>query len=77
MILKIKYFGLIEEITACNEEDFEFFKETILELKEALCKKYPKLENTSFKIAQNNEIVSVNDKITEKEIVLLPPFAGG
>ncbi len=77
MILKIKYFGLIEEITACNEEDFVFFKETILELKEILFQKYPKLENTSFKIAQNNEIANVNDKITGTEIVLLPPFAGG
>lgn len=77
MILNIKYYGLITEITNCNEEQLNFDKSTFLELKEYLLTKYPALETTSFQIAADNTMVNDNDKITSSNLAIMPPFAGG
>jgi len=77
MIVTIKYFGLIAEITKCSEEQMEFSGKTVLELKEQLFQKYPILKHKNFQIAQNNELVENETEITGIEIALLPPFAGG
>jgi len=77
MKLKIKYFGLLAEVTQCTEEEFEFSGSNISELREALCQKYEALKGKDFQIAQNNELVENKTEITGFEIALLPPFAGG
>ena len=77
MQLNIKYFGLIAELTKCNEETLEFSKMTIAELIEALFAKYPELENKDFQVAQNQEIVSKEAAVSGEELALLPPFSGG
>ena len=45
MQLNIKYFGLIAEVTSCNEESLETNSNTISELREELYNKYPVLIN--------------------------------
>ena len=77
MQLNIKYFGLIAEITRCNEETLEFSEATIADLIEVLINKYPGLNTKDFQIAQNKEIVSSNTKVSSEEIAILPPFSGG
>ena len=77
MHIKIKYFGQIAEVTKCDEEIISISKNLVSELIAYLYIKYPELKNKSFKIAQNQELVSENIKLTGKEIALLPPFAGG
>ena len=77
MNLKIKYFGLLAEITHCQEESIEFSGSTILELRENLYQKYPDLKNKNFQVAQDQVLVENQSLVTEKEIALLPPFAGG
>jgi len=77
MKIKIKYFGMLTDITSCEEEIIDFSGVFISELLEVLFIKYPKLKEKKFQVAQNNELVPVNTKITSKEIVLLPPFSGG
>lgn len=77
MKLTIKYFGLIAEVTHCNEEQFEIIGETVSAIKAVLFQKYPNLKQKNFQIVQNNELVNDNTKITGAEIALLPPFAGG
>ena len=77
MILKIKYFGLLAEITKCNEEPLDFSDKTIGELLKVLNEKYPNLKNKDFEVAHNNEIVSKETTVSEAEIALLPPFSGG
>jgi molybdopterin synthase sulfur carrier subunit len=77
MQLNIKYFGLIAEITRCNEETLEFSNATIAQLKEVLVDRYPELNTKDFQIAQNKEIVSSNTIVSGEEIALLPPFSGG
>ena len=77
MNIHIKYFGQIAEVTKQDEESVECSVESISELIESLEAKYPDLKNKDFKIAQNQELVSADTKITGAEIALLPPFAGG
>ncbi|ALJ04312.1 hypothetical protein APS56_03775 [Pseudalgibacter alginicilyticus] len=77
MHIKIKYFGQIAEITQLEEETLEFSKSLISELLEVLYSKYNSLKNIDFKIAQNQELVSIETELTGNEIALLPPFSGG
>ena len=77
MRLNIKYFGVIAEITKCNEEVLEFTKSSINDLLELLFEKYPEVKLKDFQIAMNNQIVSRHSIIKEPEIALLPPFSGG
>jgi len=77
MNLKIKYFGLLAEISGCPEEELEFSKTSVSELMETLFEKYPLLKEKDFQVAQNHEITSREMHITENEIALLPPFSGG
>lgn len=77
MQLQIKYFGILAEITNCDEEAIEFSKSSVSDLLEDLYTKYPLLKENDFKVAQNHEIVSSNSKLTGPEIALLPPFSGG
>lgn len=77
MQLNIKYFGLIAEITKCDEETLEFTKSTISDLKKILFGKYPELKNKDFQVAQNQEIVANDTIVSGEELALLPPFSGG
>ncbi len=77
MNISIKYFGQLAEVTQKEEESFEFSKHSVSDLVESIFVKYPDLKNKDFKVAQNNELVSADAKITGAEIALLPPFAGG
>ncbi len=77
MEIGIKYFGLLAEVTQCHEEKISFSGTTVSELKEQLFQKYEALKNKDFQVAQNNELITNETKITGLEIALLPPFAGG
>lgn len=77
MLITIKYFGQIAEVTGLEEESLEFSGSLISELLELLYSKYESLKNKEFQIAQNQEITSLETKLTGQEIALLPPFAGG
>jgi len=77
MQLNIKYFGLLAEVTKCNEEHIEFSKTSVSELLEYLFEKYPELKDKDFQMAQNNNIVQKNAEFLETELALLPPFSGG
>ena len=77
MNLTVKYFGLLAEVTECNEEQMDFSGATVKELLENLISKYPDLKNKDFQIAQNNTITNDETEISSNEIALLPPFAGG
>ncbi len=77
MVQTIKYFGMLAELTKCEEETIDFSGTYISELLEALFAKYSNLKDKEFQVAQNAELVSFEDKLTGNEIVLLPPFAGG
>lgn len=77
MDITIKYFGRIAEVTNQKEETIHFSGNSVNELLELLNSKYPNLKNNDFQVAQNQELISIETKITGQEIALLPPFAGG
>ncbi|MEL0456722.1 MoaD/ThiS family protein [Flavobacteriaceae bacterium SZ-1-7] len=77
MIVNIKYFGQIAEATQKIEESLECQESSISELIKRLIVKYPDLKNKDFKVAQNQELVSIETLLTGEELALLPPFAGG
>ena len=77
MLLQIKYFGLLTEITGCADEQFDFSGTTVNELLLELSTKYPELITNDFKVAVNQEIVSNDTLIKDDKIALLPPFSGG
>ncbi|MCB4798106.1 MoaD/ThiS family protein [Neotamlana laminarinivorans] len=77
MQITIKYFGQIVEVTHKTEETLEVSGNQIADVLNTLQTKYIKLKDLGFQIAQNQELVSLNTKISGAEIALLPPFAGG
>jgi len=77
MLITIKYFGQIAEVTQKNEEQIEISEGSISELLSTLNTKYSTLKNKDFQIAQNQELVDLDSELTGAEIALLPPFAGG
>ncbi|MFT6126855.1 MoaD/ThiS family protein [Candidatus Marifrigoribacter sp. Uisw_064] len=77
MNIPIKYFGLIAEITQCENETIDFSEASLKELLSHLYLKYPKLKDQEFQVAQDQELISSETKLTGKELALLPPFAGG
>ena len=77
MILSIKYFGLLAEVTERSEEKIKFSGKSISDLKSILFQKHEELKNKDFQIVQNNELTTNETKVTATEIALLPPFAGG
>ncbi|WP_298342954.1 MoaD/ThiS family protein [uncultured Algibacter sp.] len=77
MLITIKYFGQIAEVTQKEEEELEVNENLVSGLLNTLCTKYSDLENKDFQIAQNQELVDLDTELTGAEIALLPPFAGG
>jgi len=77
MHITIKYFGQIAEVTQTEEESLEFSGSLVSELLETLHSKYNTLKNKDFQVVQNQELISIETKLTGDDIALLPPFAGG
>ncbi len=77
MLITIKYFGQIAEVTQKEEEQLEVSKGKVSMLLSFLNTKYSDLKNKDFQIAQNQELVDLDSELTGAEIALLPPFAGG
>lgn len=77
MQIDVKYFGMLAEITGCDSEKVESEIQTVADLQKVLLGKYPDFKNKDFRIAQNQELVALETKLTGQEIAVLPPFAGG
>jgi sulfur-carrier protein len=79
MKIKLKYFGMVAEVTDTNDESLEVEDHiNINKLKLMLESKYNSLNSMTYKIAVNQ---SLKEDVTilhdNDEVVLLPPFAGG
>jgi sulfur-carrier protein len=80
MRVTLKYFGLLAEITNCNEESIVLNTEvtSLLELKSTIENRFPAFQKTAYSMALNQSLC--NDEVALKEadvIAFLPPFAGG
>lgn len=80
MLVTIKYFGMILEITQTESEQLEINNAptTTAEIELLLIKKHPQLTNLTYNIALNQKIQSKTTLVTNgDELAFLPPFAGG
>jgi len=79
MEVKVLYFGMIAEATDREEEIISLQTAcTIYKLEQLLKQKYKNLQQLSFKIAVDKEILSGTTVLkSTNEIALLPPFSGG
>ncbi len=80
MTITLKYFGLLVDITQKKEEIFliEEPNASVSFLKLKLETVYGELKNTSYTIAVNQVMSSLDYSINDQDVVaFLPPFAGG
>ena len=79
MKIELKYFGLLAEAIGKSKEILEIEANcTVQQLQELVGERYPELQNKSFKVAVNQNLVDGTVVLSEKdEVALLPPFAGG
>jgi molybdopterin synthase sulfur carrier subunit len=80
MTITLKYFGSLADITQLKEEQFTFDQETISVsvLKSKIESSYQNMQNTTYSIAVNQEMSSLQATIKDQDVIaFLPPFAGG
>ena len=77
MKIKILFFGILTDITGKEEMHLADVKSTN-ELINKLHAVYPGMNNLTYRIAVNREMVVDNTELKDgDEVALLPPFAGG
>ena len=80
MILNIKYFGVLAEITKKKEEQLvlEGSNMTVNSLKLKMESAYQELQKNNYSIAINQTMAGTDTTIKDQDIIaFLPPFAGG
>ena len=80
MIINIKYFGLLADITKKKEEQMvmEESNFSVAFLKSKMESMYQDMENTNYSIAVNQAMVDLDSRIKDQDVIaFLPPFAGG
>lgn len=80
MRVTLKYFGLLAEITHCNEEQVELTADvsSLLGLKSAVEQRFPAFQKTAYSIALNQSLSNEEVPLKEADVIaFLPPFAGG
>jgi molybdopterin synthase sulfur carrier subunit len=80
MIVTIKYFGLLAEVTNKSEEQLQLDQETISidGLQSILESLYQGLQKTTYAVAVNQTICMTDVEIKNQDVIaFLPPFAGG
>jgi molybdopterin synthase sulfur carrier subunit len=80
MTITLKYFGSLADITQLKEEQFTFEQETISVsvLKSKIENSYQNMQNTTYSIAINQAMSSLQATIKDQDVIaFLPPFAGG
>lgn len=75
--MNVLFFASIAEYTGTERITLEPVRNTV-ELKSALQKIYPRLDEFSYAIAVNHVVTHNNTDLVETdEIAILPPFSGG
>lgn len=73
----ILFFGMLAEATGTEKAEVDNITNTNT-LLDYLTKKYPLLNNKTYRIAVNKKLITDNEQLNDRDtIALLPPFAGG
>ena len=74
---KVLFFGILEDVVGSKEiiiSNINSSDELIKKIKYL----YPELENKTFQVSVNQQLINTNTTLNNgDEIALLPPFAGG
>ncbi|HMS33220.1 MAG TPA: MoaD/ThiS family protein [Ignavibacteria bacterium] len=77
MKIKLKFFGIISDITGTEELICAEAYDTD-NLAGEYKIKYPEINNLSYRIAVNHMIINSNTRLNDgDEVAFLPPFSGG
>ena len=80
MILNIKYFGVLADITKKKEEQLVLDESnlTVNSLKSKIESVYEELKKNSYSIAVNQRMAEMDVTVKDQDVIaFLPPFAGG
>lgn len=77
MEVTLTYYGKLVELVGKSKEVISIDDITISELIMWLKNEYPPFEKLTIKIAQNNRIGELEDRIATNQIDVFPPFSGG
>lgn len=80
MIVNIKYFGLLADITKKKEEQIVLEESNLSVdfLKSKMESMYQDMRKTNYSIAINQAMVGLDSRIKDQDVIaFLPPFAGG
>lgn len=80
MILNVKYFGVLADITKKKEEQLvlDEFNLTVNSLKSKIESVYQELQKNSYSIAVNQTMARMDVTVKDQDVIaFLPPFAGG
>lgn len=80
MILNVKYFGVLADITKKKEEQLVLDDSnlTVNALKSKMESIYQELQRTSYSVAVNQKMSEMNVSVKDQDVIaFLPPFAGG
>jgi molybdopterin synthase sulfur carrier subunit len=80
MIINIKYFGMLADITHKREQQLavEQAALSVSDLKKIMESQHQDLKNTTYTIAVNQVMAGLDVNIKNQDVVaFLPPFAGG
>lgn len=80
MILNVKYFGVLADITKKKEEQLVLDDSnlTVNALKSKMESVYQELQRTSYSVAVNQKMSEMNVSVKDQDVIaFLPPFAGG
>lgn len=78
-MIQVKYFGMLAERLNKHADQIDPSElSTSVDLKRLFIERHPELEDMTFTVAVNQEIIQqLNSTDGIQEIALLPPFAGG
>ncbi len=77
MEIKLKYFGILSEITGTDELIYAEASDTD-NLAGEFKINYPETNNLCYRIAVNHKIINGNTRLNDgDEVAFLPPFSGG
>lgn len=77
MEIEVLFYGMVSEAACKSSIKYQNVKDTD-ELSEQLTALFPQLQNMTYIMALNQEILKENTSINNGDVIaILPPFAGG
>lgn len=77
MTVRVLFFGVLSDVTGTDTRHY-LEVQSIDELKSKILDEFPEIAHYNYMISLNNEIISSNRILNDRdEVALMPPFAGG